>query len=99
MSPTASQRLSFTTVSKSTSSKSIRRRRPAPNTDNLYATLYPKEYEAFKKSHAELMKLKSTAEDVSEVASSEKKIVFPLKGKNVDEEAPRMRFAPSPTGR
>eukprot|EP00594_Rhizosolenia_setigera_P013839 CAMPEP_0178955550 /NCGR_PEP_ID=MMETSP0789-20121207/9670_1 /TAXON_ID=3005 /ORGANISM="Rhizosolenia setigera, Strain CCMP 1694" /LENGTH=878 /DNA_ID=CAMNT_0020637199 /DNA_START=276 /DNA_END=2912 /DNA_ORIENTATION=- len=98
MSPATSQRLSFTTVSKSTSSKSIRRRRPAPNTDNLYATLYPKEYEAFKKSHAEIMKLKSTAEDVSEVASSEKKIVFPLRGKNVDEEAPRMRFAPSPTG-
>lgn len=26
-------------------------------------------------------------------------VVFPLKGKNVEECAPRMRFAPSPTGR
>jgi len=35
----------------------------------------------------------------SSAASAEGDVLFPLKGKKVDDVAPRMRFAPSPTGR
>ncbi len=51
--------------------------------------------------YQEFSKLSATVEDETTtlVNGEEDLVKFPLKGKNVEECAPRMRFAPSPTGR
>jgi len=106
-------RVSFTSSSDqkslqvSAASRRARRIRPPLSTDNLFALVTD-----LKKSgrfpHYEggaLNPLGATVEEtdisgtINGVSEVDDGILFPLKGKVVEEVAPRMRFAPSPTGR
>lgn len=81
----------------SDSSLSNRRRRPRGSSETLYASLHPKEYKKYSEAREHLFRLKaSTAEETTTTVDD---VIFPRQGKNTDDEAPRMRFAPSPTGR
>lgn len=89
--------LSFSSSSSSTINN--RRRRPPVSSETLFGSLHPKEQMRYEKVKNEFFRLRaSTAEDVSTSADSGIDHLFPRKGKRVDEEPPRMRFAPSPTG-
>ena len=79
-----------------------RRTRPKQSSDSLFAIVSPSESQRYQKLVNEFWKLKaSTAESTDIVnTSSEGEVFFPRRGKKVDDdEPPRMRFAPSPTGR
>jgi len=80
----------------SDSSLSNRRRRPRGSSETLYASLHPKEYKKYSEAREHLFRLKaSTAEETTTTVDD---VIFPRQGKNTEDEAPRMRFAPSPTG-
>ena len=84
---------SFVTKETSVVSAGLRRKRPARSGDSAQALVDGMQkqglYRDFRFGHF------VQAADVEETVSA---INFPLQGKNPEEEPPRMRFAPSPTG-
>jgi len=92
---TPSRTVAFTS---STHNKNLTGRRSRPNqtSESLFAELHPKKFGELTQSKKSFWKLRaSTAEDVD---TESEKVAFPRQGKNADDEPPRMRFAPSPTG-
>jgi len=79
----------------------LRRSRPSKSGDATmsYISKLQKEkglYKDFRFGHFVLAA--DTMESETEMTSPSSKVVFPLQGKVPEDEPPRMRFAPSPTG-
>lgn len=79
----------------------IRRSRPKQSSDSLFAITAPLESKRYQKIANEFWQLKASTAESTDITntSSEDEVIFPRRGKKVDDdEPPRMRFAPSPTG-
>lgn len=89
---------SFTSATTSTTdgSKTLRRRRPLQSSDTLLAKVKDMQKQGL---WSEETMLFSAVEETAEATTTEDIVTFPLAGKRIEDVAPRMRFAPSPTGR
>jgi len=88
---------SFTSATTSTTdgSKTLRRRRPLQSSDTLLAKVKDMQKQGL---WSEETMLFSAVEEAAEATTTEDIVAFPQAGKRIEDVAPRMRFAPSPTG-
>jgi hypothetical protein len=89
----------FSSATKKVSGAGLRRSRPPMSSDSLVSLVERLQKEEGK--HLDIrfgrLELAATLEE-QEVQVPELPPTFPLQGKNPEDEPPRMRFAPSPTG-
>jgi hypothetical protein len=84
----------------SSASKRARRRRPVPSSETLKILWEEHIMMSQRGSPLRVGAVEGSETAVNGSASDQEDILkFPLKGRNVEEAPPRMRFAPSPTGR
>lgn len=82
----------------SSASKRARRRRPVPSSETL-KILWEEHMTSQRGSPLRVGAVEGSETAVNGSAPDQEDVVkFPLKGRNVEEAPPRMRFAPSPTG-
>jgi hypothetical protein len=84
-------RSSSSTSTGTTTRSSIRRRRPIPSTDSLFHLVQERSDAMGGHLNLSAVQEDQTTDDISKL--------FPQAGQNIEDVAPRMRFAPSPTGR